>query len=129
MNYLRSILQSSIAICVLLMPIKAFAGGSISFEDVVTRLAGQSEPLMTEINAELTANSTTISDIVCDGARLGKHWKHLGGLRIPAFECTLGKKRLTIEGDVGFYDAKGKAGAGPMTAMYVALSNPKWSWK
>ena len=129
MKYSKSICFVFFIIHMVFMPTNAKASGSISFEDVVMRLAGQSQKLMKEINTELVSNGGAISDIVCDGTRLGKHWKHLGGLRIPTFECAIGQKSLTVEGDVFFYDSKGKAGAEPMAAMYVALSDPKWTWK
>lgn len=106
----------------------ANAGGSVSLEDVVNGLAGQSPKLMREIRAELKASGKTVADVVCGGTRLGRHWAHLGGLRIPTFGCTINGKDLTIEGAVHFYDDAGTYDAGPETAKYAVFSNPKWRW-
>lgn len=106
----------------------ANAGGSVGFDEVVQNLAGQSPELMAEVHIRLSNENLKISDIVCVGLRLGRHWVHLGGLRIPTFRCAIGAQTLTIDGDVSFYDVSGKVDAGPEDAMYVAMSNPKWSW-
>ena len=125
----KVILSFLVVACSISLSLAAKAGGSISLEDVVTRLAGQSPKLMAEVHTELAQSGKTIDDIVCGGTRLGRHWKHLGGLRIPSFDCQINNKSLMIDGAVHFYDAAGNEGAGPATAMYVSLSAVKWAWK
>ena len=85
--------------------------------------------MMSEIDAALRKRRKKIGDVVCGGVRLGKHWKHLGGLRVPRFECTIAEVTLMVDGEVLFYDEYGKQGAEPNRAMYHALKSPKWSWK
>lgn len=107
----------------------ACAGGSIGLDEVVSRLAGQSAKLMEEINDSLVASNTKISDQVCTGLRLGRHWVHLGATRIPPFSCEIGGKVLAIEGTVSFYDDTGKdTGADPVTSRYYAMTDVSWDW-
>lgn len=129
MTLVKSVVRVSLASALLLMPTAANTGGSISLEEVVTRLTGQSKQLMQELHLELTDNGKPVADVQCGSRRLGRYWTHLGGLRIPIFDCKIGTKHLIIDGDVTFYNPQGKGAAEPDSAKYISLSNQKWSWK
>jgi hypothetical protein len=117
------------ALLVLLASTAGQAGGSLPMNEVVNRLAGQSPALMIEIAQRVKANALQLSDIVCTGTRLGRHFTHLGGLRIPTFRCDIGQSVLILEGDTNFYDAAGAPEAGPDTAVYAVSSSPSWNWE
>lgn len=110
-------------------PVPALAGGSVGLDEVVKNLAGQSTELMDEIEDALEENDEKITDIICDGARLGAQWTSLGGARVSPFTCPIGKRTLIIEADVHFYDEEGNEGADPETALYVSMNTPTWSWQ
>lgn len=107
----------------------ALAGGSVSLEDVVRTVAGQSPALMKEIHLALRKDGKTISAIVCGGVRLGRHWKHLGGLRIPTFTCPIAGRNLIIEAETAFFDETGAATDAPRLAAYSVSCSPKWRWQ
>ena len=91
-------------------------------------LASLSPKLMKEIKRELDASETKLSDIRCQGLRLGRHFVHLGGARIVPYSCNVGTAKLELDGVADFYDDRGNEGAGPETAMYVFELSPSWSW-
>lgn len=107
----------------------ALAGGSVSLEDVVRTVAGQSPVLMKEIHQALRKDGKTISAVVCDGVRLGRHWKHLGGLRIPTFTCPIAGRKLIIEAETTFFDETGATTDAPGLAAYSVSYSPKWKWQ
>lgn len=104
-----------------------FAGGSLGLDEVIQNLAGQDAKLMDEVSKLLSKEHLKISDVACGGVRLGRHWVHLGGLRVPTFSCFIGGSQLTIDGTTHFYNENGQD-AGPETAIYYSMSEPKWSW-
>lgn len=109
----------------------AIAGGSVEIDQVM-QLAGQSPELMQEINTELKASGNVLSQIVCDGSRLGRHWQHLGGLRIPPYTCPIGNRILELNATTTFFSDDASLPDGEKeheTARYVAIRAPVWSWK
>lgn len=109
----------------------AIAGGSVEIDQVM-QLAGQSPELMQEINTELKASGNVLSQIVCDGNRLGRHWQHLGGLRIPPYTCPIGNRILELNATITFFSDDASLPDGEKeheTARYVAIRAPVWSWK
>jgi hypothetical protein len=101
--------------------------------DQVMRLAGQSRRLMNELASELKAAGSALSAIGWSGARLGRHWQHLGGTRVVPYEAQIGKRTLTIDGILRFFDDSGRYLAlnNPNVhedAMFIAEHRPSWKW-
>ena len=91
-------------------------------------LAGSSPKLMKEIQSELKASESKLSEIRCGGLRLGRIFVHLGGARILPYDCTVGTAKLEILGQADIYDDEGNEGATPDTAMYLFQHSPSWGW-
>lgn len=127
---MRSVLLALIATTALAT--SAEAGGSIGLDEVLTAVAADPK-LVAEIKAELDKNNLKATDVICDGARFGNHWKFLGGGRTAPYECEIGKREISIEADMVFFDAKGKSlgnldKADPRRAKTFKESNFRWSW-
>lgn len=93
------------------------------------QVAGLSPKLMKEIRASLEASQTKLSDMRCDGVRLGRHFVHLGGARIAPYSCDVGRAKPELDGEVEFYDDHGNEDAAPEAAMYVFEHSPSLNWK
>ena len=117
---------------VVLAAAPASAGGSLGLDEVLK--AVESAPkLVAEIRSELGSNNLKPGDVVCGGARHGNHWTYLGGGRAAPYECEIGKRRLAIEADRIYFDARGKSlgdveHADPKRARTFRESDFKWTW-
>jgi len=110
----------------------ASAGGSLGLDEVLTAVA-KAPKLTAELQAELDKNNLKAADVICSGARYGNHWKYLGGGRAAPYECDIGKRSITIEADVVYFDPKGKSlgnldKADPKRAKTFKEDNFRWKW-
>ena len=111
----------------------AWAPGSLGLDEVLKAVKG-SPKLAAEINAELKKDGLKAEDVICIGARFGRHWEYLGGMRAAPYECKIGKREITIEADQALFDAKGKPlgdvnDADPARAKTLRETNFRWKWK
>jgi hypothetical protein len=112
----------------------AWAPGSISLEDVLKAVKTHAK-LVAEINAELKTNGLAADRVICDGARFGRQWTNLGGGRAAPYTCVIGKRELTIEADLTFYDAKGRSLGSDMNETTFAKAETfrethvTWKWQ
>ena len=108
------------------------AGGSLPLGEVLTAVA-KAPNLVAEIQAELDKNSLRVAGVTCTAARHGNHWKYLGGGRAAPYECEIGKRSITIEADIIYFDPRGKSlgnldKADPKRAKTFKENNFRWSW-
>ena len=130
MRIARQTLLVLIASIVFTAPTRA--GGSLGLDEVLTAVA-KAPKLVAEIRAELGKNSLKAADVICGGARHGNHWKYLGGGRAAPYECEIGKRSITIEADITYFDPRGKSlgnldKADPKRAKTFKENNFRWSW-
>ena len=110
----------------------AYAAGSLPLEEVL--IAVKDDPkLVTEIKTELARSGLAATTVVCVGARHGRHWVYLGGMRAAPYTCKIGDRALEIEADRVYFDANGrKLGdvehASPQQAKTFRESNFRWTW-
>ncbi len=93
-------------------------GGSISFTEV-TELMDKETSL--EMLMALQERGVNAGSLVCSGTRLGRHWTHLGGLRIAPFVCDLSTAKLQILSDVSFLNSDQQP-ADPATLFETATA-------
>jgi hypothetical protein len=113
----------------------AFAqgGGSLGLDEILETV--KADPKLTaEINGELKTNNLKAETVVCSGFRHGHAWPELSGARAAPYTCDIGKRRLTIEADRIYFDAKGKPlgdmkKANKKRADSFKESNFRWQWK
>ncbi len=110
----------------------AQAGGSISLDEVMEQLKGDPK-LITELNAELKAQTLKAEAVICTGARFGSNWTELGGARAIPYDCTIGQRTIHIEGELHLYDEAGKelgmdAEDTPQKAMTYKELHLTWKW-
>ena len=110
----------------------AQAGGSIGLDEVMEQLKHDSK-LISDINAELKKQNLKAGDVVCIGSRFGNQWTHLGGARSIPYECDIGSRKLSIDGELHLYDKAGKeldldGAATPDKAVSYKQTNLKWTW-
>jgi hypothetical protein len=105
----------------------ATGGGSIAFTEV-TELMDKDTSL--EMLMALNERGVDAGNLVCSGTRLGRHWSHLGGLRIAPFVCDLSGATLQIEGDVNFLNSEQQP-ANPATLFETASAalHENFVWK
>lgn len=114
----------------------AWAPGSVGLDEVLQTV--RSEPkLVSEIEVELRKHDLKVPEIVCIGARHGNHWKHLGGGRAAPYECRIGDRTVTIEGERIYYDINhrklGQIGQTPDNVLFNRAtsfreSKYRWTW-
>jgi hypothetical protein len=110
----------------------AGADGSLGLNEVLVAV-GKAPKLVAEIQAELSKNNLTPSEVICSGARHGNQWTYLGGGRAAPYQCEIGKRSLQIEADRVYFDARGKSlgdleKASPKRAKTFQESNFRWTW-
>ena len=110
----------------------ACAGGSLPLAEVLAAVV-KAPKVVAEIQAELDKNGLKVSDVVCGGSRHGNQWKYLGGGRAAPYECEIGKRSITIEADIIYFDPRGKSlgnldKADPKRAKTFKEDNFRWSW-
>lgn len=110
----------------------AQAGGTLGLDEVLQAVKSNRK-LVAEIQNELKANKLKTSDVICSGARFGRHWTFLGGGRAAPYECAIGKRELNIEADVVFFDRRGRRlgdldKVDPARAARFRESNFRWTW-
>jgi hypothetical protein len=113
----------------------ARAEGSIGFDEVM-QFAAQSQKLVTEIKRSIQEQHVKRADIRCGAARFGNQWTNLGGDRAPPFNCQIGKRFLTINGEIHFFDVSGRRIPRGMEnpdvfskAHSFQVKRPTWSWQ
>jgi hypothetical protein len=112
----------------------AWAPGSIGLEDVLKAMKAHPK-LVDEINNELKKNMLAPDGVICEGARFGRQWTYLGGGRAAPYTCVIGKRELTIEADLTFYDAKGRSLGSDMNETTFAKAETfrethvTWKWQ
>ena len=119
---------------VLLDAAPAWAPGSIEFHEVMN-FARQNQKLVREIETTMKQEKVQTKDIGCTAARFGNQWKYLGGGRSIPFTCQIGKRELTIDGDVEYLDEKGGIIKGGLEnpqvfskARHIRETTPTWKW-
>lgn len=102
-------------------------GGSISFTEV-TELMDKDTSL--EMLMALNERGVDAANLVCSGTRLGRHWAHLGGLRIAPFVCDLTGATLQIEGEISFLNSEQQP-ADPATLFETASAalHENFAWQ
>ena len=110
----------------------AWAPGSINLDEVMEHLKGN-DKLLSEITAELKAQSLKADSIICVGSRFGGKWTELGGARGVPYDCEIGKRKLNIDGTVLIYDKDGKElymedDASPERAVSYKEKVTTWKW-
>ena len=102
-------------------------GGSISFAEV-TELMDKETSL--EMLMALNERGVDAKELVCTGTRLGRHWTHLGGLRIAPFICDLKGSLLKINGEINFLNEDSQI-ADPATLFETAAStlHENFTWQ
>jgi hypothetical protein len=110
----------------------AWAPGSLSLQDVLAAVKDVPK-LEAEITGELKSSGLNAEKVVCWAARHGNHWKYLGGKRAAPYECESGQRKLTIEAEITYYDAKGRSlgdadVADPRRAKTFREKNFRWAW-
>jgi len=110
----------------------ALAGGTISLDEVMDQLRSDGK-LIAEIKAELKKQNLKAGTVICTGSRFGNHWPYLVGLRAVPYECEVGTRKLSIDGELIFYDKAGKAlgalgEAMPEDAARFKTTNVTWTW-
>jgi hypothetical protein len=110
----------------------AWAPGSLSLQDLVIAMTDEPQ-LVAEINAELKNSGLEAGKVICWAGRHGNHWKYLAGKRSAPYACTFGKRTLTVEAEVTYYDEKeralGDAGkADPRRARTFRETKIRWTW-
>lgn len=126
---MKSISLASVG-CVLLAG-AAHAGGSLGLDEVLAAVA-KDKKLVAEIQAELDKNNLKVEKVVCWGARFGRHWEYLGGGRAAPYDCEIGQRKITIEADQVYFDAKGRPlGRDPdvRRAKTFKESKFRWTWE
>jgi hypothetical protein len=73
------------------------------------------------------------ANVLCIAGRHGNHWKYLAGRRAAPYECTFGKRTLTVEAQQTYYDAKGRSlgdvnTADPRRAETFRERSFHWTW-
>jgi hypothetical protein len=133
MRRLATVLTIGVGACVVFSG-QGGAAGSISFEEVLG-LARQNPKLVKEIEEVMHAQKVKSAEISCEAGRFGNHWKYLGGGRSLPIGCTIGKRRLGIDGIIEFLDVRGKVIVGGMdnprafaTARNTREKNLTWKW-
>ncbi len=111
----------------------AWTGGSLSLEDVINAVKDVPN-LGAEIHKELKDSGLNAEDVLCTAGRFGRHWKYLGGGRAAPYECSFGKRTLTIEAEQTYYDARGRSlgdieKADPARARSFRERNFQWKWE
>jgi hypothetical protein len=110
----------------------AWADGSMGLGEVL--LTVRAAPmLVAEIADELNKNGLIAENVFCLGARHGRHWKYLGGMRAAPYHCKIGNRELTIEADRVYFDVRGRNigdldRASPEKAKTFRESNFHWKW-
>ena len=119
---------------VLLDAAPAWAPGSIEFHEVMD-FARQNQKLVREIETTIKEEKVQAKDIGCTAVRFGNQWKYLGGARSIPLTCQIGKRELTIDGDVKYLDEKGGIIKGGLEspevfskARRIREKNPTWKW-
>lgn len=133
MRRLAMILIIGAGACIV-FSVRAGASGSISFEEVMG-IARQNPKLVKEIEQVMRAQKVKAAEISCEAGRFGNHWKHLGGGRSLPMGCTIGKRKLGIDGKIEFRNVRGKVIVGGMdnprafaTARSAKEKNLTWEW-
>ncbi len=110
----------------------AWAPGSLRLDEVL--LAVSSAPRLTaEIQTALDKDGVKADKVICWGGRHGRHWKYLSGVRSAPYSCKIGRRQLTIEADVIYFDRQGRSlgdvdHAPPEKAKTFRQSNFRWTW-
>lgn len=85
----------------------ALAGGSISLTEVLANFDAPPD-LVATLDAAISDAGIAADDVICSGARFGRHWTHLGGGRASPYECPIGGRTLVISGRHEYRDEAGK---------------------
>ena len=125
----------AVAVISLLLVNAAHGEGSIGFDEVM-KFAVRSQKLVKEIRNAIEEQHVKRTDIQCGAARFGNQWVNLGGDRAPPFNCQIGKRSLTINGEILFFDARGRRIRRGMddpdvfgNAHSFRLKKPTWKWQ
>jgi hypothetical protein len=110
-----------------------WADGSMGLGEVILTVRAAPK-LVAEITDELTKNGLVAENVFCLGARHGRHWKYLGGIRAAPYYCKIGNRELSIEADRIYFDMRGRTignldRASPEKAKIFRESNFHWKWK
>lgn len=110
----------------------AQAGGSLTLADILKEFNGQPK-FIAEVKAELKKQKLKAQKVSCYGSRFGNHWTYLVGGRSVPYECQVGSRTLSVDGELVFYDKKGKEldffGEGtPEHAVRFKTANLTWIW-
>ncbi|ODR97737.1 hypothetical protein AUC69_11660 [Methyloceanibacter superfactus] len=110
----------------------ARAGGSLTLADIMQEFRANGT-FIAEVKAELKSKTLKADKVSCFGSRFGNHFVHLVGARSVPYECQVGKRTLSIDGEVVFYDKKGRAldffGEGtPENAVRFETKDLNWTW-
>jgi len=110
----------------------AWADGSMGLGEVLSTVRAAPQ-LVAEIADELDKNGFIAENVFCLGARHGRHWKYLGGMRAAPYYCKIGNRELTIEADRIYFDVRGQNigdldRASPEKAKTFRESNFHWKW-
>jgi hypothetical protein len=73
----------------------AWAPGSLSLDEVLQAVK-MAPKLVSEITSELNKNGLKAESVFCVGARHGRQWTYLGGMRSAPYSCKIGNRELTI---------------------------------
>jgi hypothetical protein len=111
----------------------AHAGGSLGLDEVLAAVA-KAPKLVAEIHAELDKSNLKVENVVCWGSRFGNHWTYLGGGRSAPYDCEIGKRSISIEADMVFFNGKGRSlgdrdKVDPRRAKTFKESNFRWTWE
>ncbi len=110
----------------------ARADGTLGLGDVLA--AVRTAPrLVAEVTDALDKNGLAAANVTCLGARHGRHWVHLGGMRAAPYRCKIGNRELTIEADRIYVDARGRNIAdrdpmAPRNATAFRERHIRWEW-
>ena len=98
---------AAFAAACLLAAAPAWAPGSLGLDEVLEAVKGAPE-LVQQIEVELRKRDLKVSEIVCDAARHGNQWRHLGGGRAAPYECRIGDLTLRVEAARTYFDVNGR---------------------
>jgi hypothetical protein len=86
-----------------------------------------------ELATALKEENIGIDDMRCSGKMLGRSWEHLSYGEVTPFYCTVGSRKLTVDGGNHYLDEGGYRLTSYDKAMYdnaVAVEHPlpRWKW-